>query len=101
MPKILDHLNPFADKKKVNALPGAVPELSAEELEKQFEGKPWQERRAFLERTVTPRDKYGRRRVFSEAHHTKMNRAERRAAAKARGVRMAPGFNKPLVRGDA
>lgn len=98
MPKILD-LNPFA-KKKAEEAPGTVPELSTEELEKQFKDATWQERRALLERTVTPRDKYGRRRIFSVAHHTKMNRAERRAAAKARGVRMAPGFNKPFVRGD-
>lgn len=91
-------MNLFKKAKTATEPTGAVPELSAEELDKQFEKAPWQERRAFLERTMKPRDAYGRRRVFSVAHHTKANRAERRAQANARGVRMAPGFNKPFER---
>jgi hypothetical protein len=84
--------------------PAAVPELSAEELAKKFEKakpSPAIAQARFLSEHVKPRDRYGRRRVFDVAHHTKANRADRRAVAKSRGVRMAPGFNKPYVRGGA
>lgn len=89
--------------RKKNAEPaGTVPELTEKELDKKFESVPEAERsrviRDFLARTVKPRDAYGRHRVFDVAHHKQANRAERRARAKARGVRMSPGINKPFER---
>jgi len=84
------------DAKARNAHPGAVPVASPDELDAaRVKGVD-------LRGRVKPFDRYGRRRVFDVAHHTAPNRAERRARAKSmRGLRMAPGHNKPLERGGA
>jgi len=84
------------DAKARAAHKGAVPIVSEAELEKARASG------IDLRGRVKPFDRYGRRRVFDVAHHTAANRAERRARAKSmRGLRMAPGHNKPLERGGA
>lgn len=84
------------DEKARNAHRGAVPIASEAELEKARASG------IDLRGRVKPFDRYGRRRVFDVAHHTGANRAERRARAKSmRGLRMAPGHNKPFERGGA
>ena len=94
--KIFDWIKQDAtgtDAKARAAPPGAVPVASQDELDAaRVKGID-------LRGRVKPFDRYGRRRVFDVAHHTGANRAERRARAKSmRGLRMAPGHNKPFER---